>query len=184
MKKQYGFKFHPKLVEKGKEQAKKEGRSFNNWVETILKKALKIKPDDSCRICNLEPNPITKDSIEEWLDKTTTKLKGKLSTVSNDWIFSNEDVIELIHKALPHFKAKSELNKLRLANVSQQRELLISFGFTLLKGNNRSDLAMDVRTVVDKFLEGNCNSTCECKDEWLADVRINVMKCKKCGQEF
>ena len=43
MKKQYGFKFHPELIEKGKEQAKKEGRSFNNWVETILKKALRIK---------------------------------------------------------------------------------------------------------------------------------------------
>jgi len=27
-------------------------------------------------------------------------------------------------------------------------------------------------------------SVCECKDEWLTDVRINVMKCKKCGQEF
>ena len=27
-------------------------------------------------------------------------------------------------------------------------------------------------------------SGCECKDEWLVDVRLNVMKCKKCGQEF
>ena len=25
---------------------------------------------------------------------------------------------------------------------------------------------------------------CECKDEWMVDVRINVVKCKKCGQEW
>lgn len=40
MKKQYGFKFHPELVEKGKEQAKKEIRSYNNWVENLMEKAL------------------------------------------------------------------------------------------------------------------------------------------------
>ena len=25
---------------------------------------------------------------------------------------------------------------------------------------------------------------CECKDEWMVDVRINVVKCKKFGQEW
>jgi len=27
-------------------------------------------------------------------------------------------------------------------------------------------------------------SVCECKDEWLVDVRLNLVKCKKCGREF
>ena len=25
---------------------------------------------------------------------------------------------------------------------------------------------------------------CECKDEWMVDVMINVVKCKKCGHEW
>lgn len=43
MKKQYGFRLEESLVKKGQEQAKKEDRSFNSWVERILKKALNVK---------------------------------------------------------------------------------------------------------------------------------------------
>ena len=27
-------------------------------------------------------------------------------------------------------------------------------------------------------------AVCECKDEWLREIRLNVMRCKKCGTEF
>jgi len=43
MKKQHGLRLDIGLVEQGKKQAKKEGRSFNNWVELLIKKALNIK---------------------------------------------------------------------------------------------------------------------------------------------
>jgi len=43
MKKQHGLRLDTDLVDKAKKQAEKEGRSFNNWVEMIIKKALGIK---------------------------------------------------------------------------------------------------------------------------------------------
>ena len=27
-------------------------------------------------------------------------------------------------------------------------------------------------------------AVCECKDEWLREIRLNVMRCKKCGTEY
>ena len=27
-------------------------------------------------------------------------------------------------------------------------------------------------------------TVCKCKDEWMVDVRINVMACKMCGKEY
>ena len=27
-------------------------------------------------------------------------------------------------------------------------------------------------------------AVCECKDEWLREIRLNVMRCKKCGAEY
>ncbi len=50
-------------------------------------------------------------------------------------------------------------------------------------------LKMDRLYILDK--EGNrlCSydinaPICECKDEWLKQIRLNVMRCKKCGTEY
>lgn len=42
-KKQHGLRLDTELVEAGKKKAEKEGRSFNNWVEYLIKKALGFK---------------------------------------------------------------------------------------------------------------------------------------------
>lgn len=43
MKKQHGLRLDTELVKQGKDKAKKEGRSFNNWVEYLIKNALGFK---------------------------------------------------------------------------------------------------------------------------------------------
>ena len=53
----------------------------------------------------------------------------------------------------------------------------------LEKGQTPEDLLSELvkKEIPQAFKE---LAECECKDEWLRDVRINVVKCKKCGREY
>lgn len=47
---------------------------------------------------------ISKELISQFIKTTTLKVKGKLSEVELRWVYSEEDCIELIQKALKHFR--------------------------------------------------------------------------------
>jgi hypothetical protein len=50
----------------------------------------------------------------------------------------------------------------------------------------------DYKVLLDKYNQAlsqhdvikNEVAVCECKDEWLKQIRLNVMRCKKCGTEY
>ena len=45
----YSFKLPPKLIEAAKVAAQKENRSFNNWVETVIHRAVEETKSESLK---------------------------------------------------------------------------------------------------------------------------------------
>ena len=58
----------------------------------------------------------------------------------------------------------------------QRKNDLKTMNLALKVSNERGQQIKELKEIVKEV--------CKCKDEWLVDVRLNVMKCEKCGTEF
>lgn len=83
-----------------------------------------------------------------------------------------------------------------VAGTQENKALLIKFYNYIQENDIDHNIPIRIEKAVDKFIadeklaaitcvgDPSEVTVCECKDEWLINVRLNVMKCKKCGEEF
>ena len=76
---------------------------------------------------------------------------------------------------------KSKCNK---HIVSKNEDELINFLDDLYSERDNYSSAKLIELIKEKLINESEVSVCECRPEWMLEVRPNLVKCSKCGTEY
>jgi len=103
-------------------------------------------------------------------DSSSERAKNYLEKVYTDRVILNLHELKniLISKSIPKMLSiKEGVYNNKYDDLTEKR---------LSKINELIDIRVEY--FKEEYLK------CECRDEWMVDVRLNLMYCKKCGREY